>query len=514
MNNCLKDFIKYVNGKIVENSPQKKYFQSYFSKSSIITKMYNEGLYDEDVYVFLKKISVEVDSIQNLPKSFKNRFFDNCLFEINTSNIKEYGRLHKNKFSSIMENENLLKYIRKDADSFEKFLKFFIFECAEFFNENPKFLLLLLYTPEFNISLLDNFVQNMSDEIIDYMDEFSLPKLYKNYEDKQEKVKKIICKCLLEKKKLKKTWDNMIFSRKQLLGEENDALIEYVNQVAQNTSKIQKIDSRLKGDVYVFLFWLFTNNQIDDSVLKIFISVVKESFIIDRDNVLKSFNDKIKIETEYKKWNSLKCIQILKLFLGLPFDEGNNYLQFICYLVKNDTKKIVSALIEERSELKVRPFGKRGLIKVNDKYRYNRFFSSLLYSIAEYNENNEFFIHEEIEFILEKIDLDLLDDVFDEWKNNLKEEKLKQDIEKILAYDSIIINKLIDAQIEKRKQSLHFLNGLIGFVDKSWIKRAFDIMKENGVFNFDNIDDASKKFRLEKDYREILLYVYDLKKKD
>lgn len=514
MNNCLKDFIKYVNGKIVENSPQKKYFQSYFSKSTIITKMYNEGLYDEDVYVFLKKISVEVDSIQNLPKSFKNHFFDNCLFEINTSNIKEYGRLHKNKFSSIMENENLLKYIRKDADSFEKFLKFFIFECAEFFNENPKFLLLLLYTPEFNISLLDDFVQNMSDEIIDYVDVYSLPKQYEGYLEAQGLDNDdVICKCLLERKKLKKTWNNMIVSRLQLQ-EENSALVEYVNQIAQDTNTTQKIDSHLKDYVYFFIFWLFTNNRIDDKVLEIFIYVMEGSFVVDRGSIVKDFNDRIKIETEYKKWNSLKCIQILRLFLGLPFDEGNNYLQFICYLVKNDTKKIVSALIEERSELKVRPLGKRGLIKVNDKYRYNRFFSSLLYSIAEYNENNDFFIHEEIEFILEKIDLDLLDDVFDEWKNNLKEEMLKQDIEKILAYDSIIINKLIDAQIEKRKQSLHFLNGLIGFVDKSWIKRAFDIMKENGVFDFDNIDDASKKFRLEKDYREILLYVYDLKKKN
>ncbi len=507
MNNCLKDFIKHVNGKIVENSPQKKYFQSYFSKSSIITKMYNEGIYDEDIYIFLEKISVKIDSIQNLPEQFKNRFFDNCLFEVNTPNIREYGRLHENKFSSIMKNEKLLNYITKDKNSFDKFLNIFIFKCSEFFNEDPKFLLLLLYNPEFNISLLDKFVQNISNDIIDYVDVFSLPKLYENYVDIKGMGDEIICKYLLEKKKLKKTWDNMIFSRKQLLGEENDALIEYVNQVAQNTSKIQKIDSRLKGDVYDFLFWLFTNNQIDDSVLKIFISVVKESFIIDRDNVLKSFNDKIKIETEYKKWNSLKCIQILKLFLGLSFDESTNYLQFICYLVKNNIENIVSTLIEERSELKEHSFGKKFLIKINNKYRYNCIFSSLLYSIVEYNENNEFFKQEEVKSILEKLDLDLLDDVFDEWKKNLPEKLLKHDIEKILAYDSIIINKLIDAQIDKRKESLHFLNGLIEIVDKSWIKRAFDIMKENGVFEFSNIEDEKNRVKLEKDYNVILNYI-------
>jgi hypothetical protein len=507
MNNCLKDFIKHVNGKIVENSPQKKYFQSYFSKSSIITKMYNEGIYDEDIYIFLEKISVKIDSIQNLPEQFKNRFFDNCLFEVNTPNIREYGRLHENKFSSIMKNEKLLNYITKDKNSFDKFLNIFIFKCSEFFNEDPKFLLLLLYNPEFNISLLDEFVQNISNDIIDYVDVFSLPKLYENYVDIKGMGDEIICKSLLEKKKLKKTWDNMIFSRKQLLGEENDALIEYVNQVAQNTSKIQKIDSRLKGDVYDFLFWLFTNNQIDDSVLKIFISVVKESFIIDRDNVLKSFNDKIKIETEYKKWNSLKCIQILKLFLGLSFDESTNYLQFICYLVKNNIENIVSTLIEERSELKEHSFGKKFLIKINNKYRYNCIFSSLLYSVVEYNENNDFFKQEEVESILEKTDLDLLDDVFDVWKKNLPEKLLKHDIEKILAYDSIIINKLIDAQIDKRKESLHFLNGLIEIVDKSWVKHVFDIMKRHGVFEFSNIEDEKNRVKLEKDYNVILDYI-------
>lgn len=507
MNNCLKDFIKHVNGKIVENSPQKKYFQSYFSKSSIITKMYNEGIYDEDIYIFLEKISVKIDSIQNLPEQFKNRFFDNCLFEVNTPNIREYGRLHENKFSSIMKNEKLLNYITKDKNSFDKFLNIFIFKCSEFFNEDPKFLLLLLYNPEFNISLLDEFVQNISNDIIDYVDVFSLPKLYENYVDIKGMGDEIICKYLLEKKKLKKTWDNMIFSRKQLLGEENDALIEYVNQVAQNTSKIQKIDSRLKGDVYDFLFWLFTNNQIDDSVLKIFISVVKESFIIDRDNVLKSFNDKIKIETEYKKWNSLKCIQILKLFLGLSFDESTNYLQFICYLVKNNIENIVSTLIEERSELKEHSFGKKFLIKINNKYRYNCIFSSLLYSVVEYNENNDFFKQEEVESILEKTDLDLLDDVFDVWKKNLPEKMLKHDIEKILAYDSIIINKLIDAQIDKRKESLHFLNGLIEIVDKSWVKHVFDIMKRHGVFEFSNIEDEKNRVKLEKDYNVILDYI-------
>ena len=507
MNNCLKDFIKHVNGKIVENSPQKKYFQSYFSKSSIITKMYNEGIYDEDIYIFLEKISVKIDSIQNLPEQFKNRFFDNCLFEVNTPNIREYGRLHENKFSSIMKNEKLLNYITKDKNSFDKFLNIFIFKCSEFFNEDPKFLLLLLYNPEFNISLLDEFVQKISNDIIDYVDVFSLPKLYENYVDVNGMGDEIICKYLLEKKKLKKTWDNMIFSRKQLLGEENDALIEYVNQVAQNTSKIQKIDSRLKGDVYDFLFWLFTNNQIDDSVLKIFISVVKESFIIDRDNVLKSFNDKIKIETEYKKWNSLKCIQILKLFLGLSFDESTNYLQFICYLVKNNIENIVSTLIEERSELKEHSFGKKFLIKINNKYRYNCIFSSLLYSVVEYNENNDFFKQEEVESILEKTDLDLLDDVFDVWKKNLPEKLLKHDIEKILAYDSIIINKLIDAQIDKRKESLHFLNGLIEIVDKSWVKHVFDIMKRHGVFEFSNIEDEKNRVKLEKDYNVILDYI-------
>ena len=509
MNNCLKDFIKYVNGKIVESSPQKKYFQSYFSKSSIIIKMYNEGIYDKDIYIFLEKISVKIDSIQNLPEQFKNQFFDNCLFEVNSSNIREYGRLHENKFSSIMKNEKLLKYLTSNKELFDKFLKIFIFKHENFSNEEPKFLLLLLYASEFNISLLDEFVQNISDEIIDYIDVYSLPELYENNLKNRAMEDDVICKCLLEKKKLKKTWNNMIVSRLQLQDEENNALVEYVNQVAQNTNEIQKIDSHLKEEyIYGFIFWLFTNNRIDDKVLEIFIYVMKGSFIVNLGLVVKEFNDRIKIETEYKKWNSLKCIQILRLFLGLSFDECNNYLQFIGYLVKNDTKKIVLALIKERSELKVRPFGKRGLIKINDKYLYNRFFSSLLYSIVKYNENNEFFLQEEIEFILEKIDLDLLDDVFDEWEKKIREELLlKQYIEKILAYNSIIINKLIDVQIDKRKESLHFLNGLIGIVDKSWLKLVFDIMKMHGVFEFSNIEDEKNRVKLEKDYNVVWDYI-------
>ena len=506
MNNCLKDFIKYVNGKIVENSPQKKYFQSYFSKASIIKKMYNEGLYDEDIYIFLEKISVKIDSIQNLPEQFKNRFFDNCLFEVNTPNIKLYRSLHENKICSLMENKKIVEYITKDKESFEKFIKIFISKFAENFNEDSKFLLLLLYTPNFNESLLQEFVQNITDETIDYTDVFSFSKRYQKYVE-IEMGSDHFCKCLLDNNKLKKTWNNMIFSRRQLQNEENDALIEYVNQVAQNIIENHKIDSHLKDDVYDFIFWLFANNKIDDSILKIFISVVKESFIIDRDNVLKSFNDRIKIETEYKKWNSLKCIQILKLFLGLSFNKSINYLQFICYLVKNNIEIIVSTLIKERSELKVHSLGKKFLIGINNKYHYNCIFSSLLYSIVEYNENNEFFKQEEVKSILEKLDLDLLDDVFDEWKKNLPEELFKHDIEKILAYDSIIINKLIDAQIDKRKESLHFLNGLMEIVDKSWVKHVFDIMKRHGVFEFSNIEDEKNRVKLEKDYNVILDYI-------
>ena len=505
MNKYLKEYIRYVSGKIGEDSPQKKYFQNYFSESSIVKKLYNEGLYDEDIYAFLEKLSVKIDNIQDLPESLKNQFFDDCLFEINTQNLREYGRVYENKYSSIMENEKVLEYLTKDKDSFDVFLNFFIFECADFFNEEPKFLLLLLYTPEFNISLLDKFVQNISNEIIDYVDVFSLPKLYEKYVNIQGMGEEIICKCLLEKKKLKKTWNNMIFSRKQLQDEENDILIEYVKQVA--FSVIDKIDSHLKDDAYDFLFWLFTNNKIDEWVLGIFISVMGSSFIVNRDNVLKSFSDRIKIEIEYKKWNSLKCIQILKLFLGLSFNESTNYLQFICYLVKNNIENIVSSLIKERLELKARSLEKNFLIGINDRYRYNCIFSSLLYSIVEYNENNEFFKQDEVKSILKKIDLDLLDDVFDEWKKNLPEELLKHDIEKILAYDSIIINKLIDMQISKRIESLHFLNGLIGIVDKSWMNHVARVMFNHGVFNFDNIADEKIQMKLEKGFNAILDYI-------
>ena len=84
---------------------------------------------------------------------------------------------------------------------------------------------------------------------------------------------------------------------------------------------------------------------------------------------------------------------------------------------------------------------------------------------------------------------------------------LRQDVEKILAYDSIINNKLINKQIDKRKESLHFLKGLIGIVNRGWIKGAFDIMKEQGVFNFDNVDDVKSRIKLEKDYHVILDYI-------
>lgn len=506
MSNYLSEFVDFVytSYETIEENPRKK-LQAYFSQACNIKKILDVENITKRLD-FLKKIETQIKDVENLDSRYINDILEGGLFEINTPNIRLYRNLHENKLSCLMENKKVLEYLVKDEESFDRFIKIFISRFVENFNEDPKFLLLLLYTPNFNESLLQEFVQNITDETINYIDIFSMPKQYQGYVN-IELGSDSFCKCLLDNNKLKKTWNNMIFSKRQLQNEENNFLIEYVNQIAQNTDINQDIDSRLNDYAYIFLFWLFTNNEVDVDVLTKFISVMEKSFIINRDNVIKIFSDKIEIETEFKNWNTFKCIQIIKLFLGLSFNDSITYLHFICYLIKNDIEKIVSVFIKERLELKVRPFGINGLIKINNKYRYNGVFSCLLYSIVEYNENNEFFGQEEVKFILETIDLDLLDDVIDLWKKNIPEQLLRQDVEKILAYDSIINNKLINKQIDKRKESLHFLKGLIGIVNRGWIKGAFDIMKEQGVFNFDNVDDVKSRIKLEKDYHVILDYI-------
>jgi hypothetical protein len=478
-NKYLKEFISRVNATHdVAKESNNIFFQKYFSQSLIVKKLFNGKIIGNDIYVFFKKIDVKIDDLSVFQENEVKCFFEDLLFKVTSNNIKLYCSLNKRDkytYSCILENEKIFRYVTHDKESFEVLFKTLMGNVVGKIDEDPKFLLLLLYTPSLQESYRHFLISNIEDEIIDYTDIFLLPKTYQDDVETEKDFGDLVCIELIKQNKLKKNWNNLIFLYNQigpLDKEENGFFVKYVNTVLAEKFKFlmqSTIHVKLKTDAKKFLSFLFFNNNIQSVVLDLFVNFLNKNKVFFVPEVFLDVEEK-EIEKDYKNWDFDKCIIILNCFLGMRFLGYEQYSLLICYLMK----KNIYGILEKIDNLE------------NDYDQLPHcicIYSSLLFHSVDYENQKKFFIEDEISYILMKIDLNLLTIVFTEWKFSLGDSsaQFKFFVNKILSYENVEY-KIVEAIPEK---SLAFLNGLIGVAEPKWMEKIIRKIDENGYLTND-----------------------------
>lgn len=492
MNSYLGEFINYVNKtyKVIEE-PQKTYFQGYFSKSSIVKRLFDEYGDNSSVFEFLKKIDVKIDDINSLEEFGYDNFFNECLFDVNKKNIELYSIKHKTKdytFSCFMENEKVLRYVMKDKLSSNFFINEIINTADEYIQEDPTFLLMVMYAPSLDESLWSLVIKKLNGEIIDFANVFLMTKSF--YQDVERCIgKDSLCRDLIVGNKVKKTWSNLVFSYRQLAQEDYDIFAEYLNESFINDYEkiIQEnnINKQLISSVNSFLIFIFENNTVNYDVLEFFIPVLKnENF-----SIIEFFQEKYIVGHEYdplsiyiqRKWKWEKCAVLLRNFLNLSFRYYRKYTLLICVLVRTNIVEILNSLNRYQN-------------KQNDNVLNNQasscvcIYSSLLCNSIQIDGRITLFNNNEFRTILTYIDLDVMKEIVDEWKVCLDKKYRSVCVEKILSCEDIIFSKFK----KNMTHSLIFINRLIEleWVEKKWVDNAVKYMEGNRLLveNKDNED--------------------------
>lgn len=499
MNRYLREFTTYINDTYEEIEPEKKkIFKSYFSDPLMVKKILDDGSDGTDICDFLKKINVEIKNLEAFEGGTQEIFFNELLFERNSQNIKLYSRLHRKDgylFNCYLENEKILRYVTRDNSALEVLVKSVLDEAVGEVHEDPKFLLLLLYTPSFDEPLRQSFLSQIQDECLDYVDVFSMPKPWEQYID-IEMGTDSLCRTLIVQHKLKKTWNNILFSFRQVDDDGEIALVDYINNLSRNEYDILNLEhnvhKRLNDVVKKFLLFIFEKPNVNTYVLKSFVSVIKENdlfFVPDVFFEKYIADDEKSIENEYKRWNTEKCAEILKFFFRMSFRSSYKYTKLIYYLVKSNPQEVFSCLDKNVGE--IRTSRKESFyIYFSNRNRKNLFvniYASLL-SYTNEEKDDGSLNYREVEFLLERMDLDVLDDVIDAWKNSFPENLLKKSIRNVLNHEDWIYHKLREQHGKTQQiESLHFLNGLINFVEKQWMARTIKYMESQGLLSKENV---------------------------
>lgn len=481
MNKYLKEFISRVSGTHdIAKEANVVFFQNYFSQSRVVKKIFDGITVEDDIYAFMKKIDVKIDDLSVFQENEAKYFFKDLLFKVTPGNIRLYCRLNKTNdytFSCIMENENIYRYVTHDEESLDVFFRTLMNNVAGKINEDPKFLLLLLYTPSFKEANIHFLISNMEDELIDYTDVFLLPKPYEKIVEINSDFDDSVCVELIRQNKLKRSWNNLIFSYRQIGIEKNEFFVKYVNSILTKNDEVlmqNTLHKKLKTDAKRFLYFLFFNENVQSSALDFFVIFINKNKVFFVPDIFFEVQDN-EIEKEYQNWDFNKCITILNCFVGMRFLGFERYSLLICYLMK----KNIYGILEHIDNLE------NGY---NQLSRCICIYSSLLFHSVDYKNQKKVFVEDEISYILMKIDLDLLNIVFNEWKLSLGDNSVqfKFFVNDILSYQ-IVDDKIIESVAEK---SLAFLNGLIGIAEPNWMEKIIQKIDKNGYLP-DNLDKSS-----------------------
>ena len=500
MNSRLNEFVSYVNTNYEKIDAMKQsFFKKYFSKVSNVNK-----LNDNDVHKieFLKKVDAKVDNLQKIQESEINEFFNELLFEVNVDNIMLYCLKHKKnnyRFSCFMDNEKVFRYIAQDSESFNAFMNVFTSNAEGNFCEDPKFLLLLMYTPDLKKTYYPFFINNIVDGSIDYTDVFSMIKPWSSYVDIQM-YNDSVCELLIENNKLKRTWNNLIFSYRQL--DENEKLINYINGIGQ------KGDDGFYGDLAIhnglinwsknFVLFLFENKKINSFVLDLFIKLVRGLSVPDIIQEKIIDNEDYEIEKKYTEWNREKCLYVLQCFFNVSFHTNIRYSKLISYLMKNDLERNLNQL-DNPIIMKFRG--------INPTSRLICIYASILYSSFDINDRKSLFNKDEMQSVLNKINLSDIDSIFSEWENCLDKDEVSKLVNSILLNEKIIFEKFL----QNRKTTLILLEELIGIADPLWMEKALSYMDSCDFFDREEYsENENEKMQMRFDqYRERLYkYIY------
>ena len=236
--------------------------------------------------------------------------------------------------------------------------------------------------------------------------------------------------------------------------------------------------NELRDDAKNFLLFALENKKINNEVLKTFVQEAdRYGFFFAPDVLQEKFFRKKEgnIAESCLNWTVEKSLSILSCFYRAPFRVYAGYSSLICFLVKIDLNEILQRL-GVPSNVK---YGPRNIIVRKEIDYCICIYASLLSNPIENNE--KIFSSGEILTILKTIDLDVLDDVFDQWKNVCSDGELKIWINEILLHEDYIFEELKKSSPQKQLESLHFLNGLIGFVSRNWMANVVRYMKDKGL---------------------------------